>query len=133
MKAYIHFDDRWNAGGPDAPPALHSDGKKDWASFKHFCFADKPITHMVDLCRNLYWAARAGESHQQYTGPMLGYHPDVPARNEHASVTATHGAVAATGSSPSAAHETRCTCVPTMVTTAATTSSKQELLPAGKS
>jgi len=33
-------------------------GKKDWNSFKHFCFADKPIEHMIDLARTLYWAAR---------------------------------------------------------------------------
>ena len=34
------------------------EGKKDWVAFKHFVFADKPIKHMVDLCRTLYWASR---------------------------------------------------------------------------
>ena len=68
MKCYIFDIDGTLA---DLTHRLHfiRDGKKDWNSFKHFCFADKPIPHMVELCRNLYWAARAGESHQQYDGP----------------------------------------------------------------
>ena len=68
MKAYIFDIDGTLA---DLTHRLHfiRDGKKDWASFKHFCYADKPITHMVDLARTLYWAARAGESHQQYDDP----------------------------------------------------------------
>jgi len=27
---------------------------KDWEAFKHFCFADKPIPHMIELCRTLW-------------------------------------------------------------------------------
>ena len=26
-------------------------------AFKHFCFSDEPITHIVDLARTLHWAA----------------------------------------------------------------------------
>jgi phosphoglycolate phosphatase-like HAD superfamily hydrolase len=37
----------------DLTHRLHfiKDGKKDWNSFKHFCFADTPIKHMVDLAK----------------------------------------------------------------------------------
>jgi len=52
----------------DLSHRLHfiKDGKKDWDSFKHFCFADKPIVHMVDLARTLYWAGRQSERHKDY-------------------------------------------------------------------
>ena len=36
---------------------------KDWNAFKHFCFEDTPITHIIDLCRTLYWAGRADPPH----------------------------------------------------------------------
>jgi phosphoglycolate phosphatase-like HAD superfamily hydrolase len=55
----------------DLSHRLHfiKDGKKDWNSFKHFCFADKPIWHMINLARRLYWAARAESHSQHYDGP----------------------------------------------------------------
>ena len=45
------------------------DGNKDWNAFKQFCFFDKPITHMVDLCRRLFWAARAQQPIGSYDKP----------------------------------------------------------------
>jgi len=55
----------------DLTHRLHfiKDGKKDWNAFKHFCFADKPIKHMIDLARRLYWASRVGERDYAYEGP----------------------------------------------------------------
>ena len=55
MKCYIFDIDGTLA---DLSHRLHfiKGDKKDWNSFKHFCFADKPIEHMVDLARMLSWS-----------------------------------------------------------------------------
>lgn len=68
MKCYIFDIDGTLA---DLSHRLHfiKDGNKDWASFKHFCFADKPIWHTINLARTLWYAARADRHDVHYDGP----------------------------------------------------------------
>ena len=68
MKCYLFDIDGTLA---DLSHRLHfiRDGNKDWDAFKQFCFFDKPINHMVDLCRRLFWAGRAGRDDYGYDNP----------------------------------------------------------------
>jgi hypothetical protein len=57
MKCYI-FDVDGTLANIEHRRHYIEQSPKNWPEFKARCYDDTPITHIVDLCRILYWHAR---------------------------------------------------------------------------